>query len=63
MAVYIDALSLEHSNWTRYINTADDPADNNLAWRRGPEDDGRVFLVATRNIAAGERLFAPYRIG
>lgn len=57
---YVDATSLEHSNWARYVNCGPSSASNNFDVFQKYD---KIFYRATRNIESGEELFIDYGEG
>ena len=58
----IDAEDERCANWTRYCNHADGDGANLVAFL-DEDDGGCVYLLAARDIAAGEELCFDYRRG
>jgi hypothetical protein len=54
---YVDASSLKHSNWTRFVNCGMTSKDNNM---EAEQRFDKFYYIALRDIYPGEELFIDY---
>ena len=60
---YIDAGSIKHSTWTRFINASAPDAGPNVAFCQGPSEDGlhrRIWVTVIAAIHTGQQLRVDY---